>query len=284
MTAAEWGLAEAVRRRVAAGQPVAAHCDAWGYTPLHLAAQHGHLDVVRELLGAGAAVDARACGATPLHRACYSGHLAVAEELVRAGASLRTPDTTGAGREDLPVHKAARQGHRATVELLLALEPALAHARNAERDSCAVLLARAEALAAQENGAAQEHGPGEHAEPCRGRDASRERGGEDDPGASGGEDNPGASGGEDDPGASSAKDETAPEAAIGPELTQGAAARGAGPGPAQVQVPAAPRLGCDCPLCGHRVLRMSRLPCCGRLACRPCFLARRASQPCPLCT
>jgi hypothetical protein len=274
---------------------VAAHCDAWGYTPLHLAAQHGHLAVVRELLRAGAAVDARACGATPLHRACYSGHLAVAEELVRAGASLRTPDTTGAGREDLPVHKAARQGHRATVELLLALEPALAHARNADRDLCADLLARAEALAAQENGAgehadaraaaAQERGPGEHAEPCRGRDASRERGGEDDPGASGGENEPGASGGENaPPGASSTKNETAPEAAIRPEPTQGAAAREAGPGPAQVQAAATPRLGCDCPLCGHRVVRMSRLPCCGRLACRPCFLARRASQPCALCT
>ncbi len=265
MTAAEWGLAETVRRRVAAGQPVATHCDAWGYTPLHLAAQHGHLDVVRELLRAGAAVDARACGATPLHRACYAGHLAVIEELVRAGASLHAQDTTGAGREDLPVHKAARQGHRATVDLLLGKEPALAHARNADRDSCADLLARAQALAV-------EPAPVSEAQPCHRGEAHARRG--------------------DEPRASKIAAELAdravssavPEAAPVPELSPGAGEQQRPDArPAPVREAAAPRLGIDCPLCGHCVVRMSRLPCCGRLACRPCFLARRACEPCPLC-
>ena len=93
--------------------------DEYGYTPLHLAAQAGHLSIVRRLLRAGAAVDAAGCGATPLHRAAYNGLTDVCAALLSAGASVTAVDTSA---DDLrtPLHKAASGGHAATVALLLA--------------------------------------------------------------------------------------------------------------------------------------------------------------------
>ena len=54
--------------------------------------------------------------ATPLHLAAQGGHLAVAEALLAAGADLAL--ATGAGQT--PLHKAAFEGHDAVAELLLA--------------------------------------------------------------------------------------------------------------------------------------------------------------------
>ena len=62
-----------------------------GTTPLYVAAQQGHLKVVRALVEANATVDQAAeNGATPLSVATMQSHLEVAQVLVDAGATLDT--------------------------------------------------------------------------------------------------------------------------------------------------------------------------------------------------
>ncbi|KAE8392553.1 ankyrin repeat-containing domain protein [Aspergillus alliaceus] len=64
--------------------------DSRGHTPLHIAAQHGHLGVVRLLL-ATEQIDVNARdhnGSTPLHMASEKGHVDVVQLLVAHGARL----------------------------------------------------------------------------------------------------------------------------------------------------------------------------------------------------
>ena len=58
-----------------------------GFSPLHIAAQEGHLSVVKRLVGgAGAKVDVlNRDRDTPLYWAAYNGHTEVVQYLVRAG-------------------------------------------------------------------------------------------------------------------------------------------------------------------------------------------------------
>ena len=56
-------------------------------SPLYIAAQNGHLDVVRHLVEVGADKDqAQNSGATPLYIAAENGHLDVVRLLVEVGA------------------------------------------------------------------------------------------------------------------------------------------------------------------------------------------------------
>ena len=64
-------------------------------TPLHVAAQNGHLDVVRLLVAAGATVNAAMSshgilGITPLHLAVEAGHLDVMDVLIEAGCNVHS--------------------------------------------------------------------------------------------------------------------------------------------------------------------------------------------------
>ncbi len=81
---------EVVRELLARGAAVDAVEDA-GCTPLYIASQNGHLEVVCELLARGALPGVAATnGATALSRATANGHAAIAQ-LLRAAAGAAPP-------------------------------------------------------------------------------------------------------------------------------------------------------------------------------------------------
>ncbi len=88
-----------------------------GLTPLHLAAQHGHLKLARFLIDHGASVDARdLMGATPLHRAIYEGHTHVVRLLLDRGANVHARDNEGNAPLDAAINPISKGE---TVNLLL---------------------------------------------------------------------------------------------------------------------------------------------------------------------
>ncbi|GMY33649.1 Transmembrane protein [Fagus crenata] len=76
-----------------------------GVTPLHLAAEGGHLEVMDELLERGANIDARtkgACGWTPLHSAAKERRKEAVKFLIENGAFLA--DDINDSRFNPPLH------------------------------------------------------------------------------------------------------------------------------------------------------------------------------------
>ena len=87
-----------------------------GTQPLHLACQNGHLQVVKELIKAGADPQAEAeYKRTPLHLACQNGHLQVVKELIEAGANPQAE----AEYKLTPLHLACQNGHLEVVKELI---------------------------------------------------------------------------------------------------------------------------------------------------------------------
>lgn len=71
--------------------------------PLHLAAAHGHLDIVLSLIKSKSDINAQnEHGNTPLHYACFWGYQHIAEELVQHGALVSLANKDG----DTPLDKA----------------------------------------------------------------------------------------------------------------------------------------------------------------------------------
>lgn len=81
---------------------------------MHMAARHGHVAVVQQLLSAHAAVGATRgdlFSRTPLDAAATSGRAAVVQRLLAAGAAAGAADSSGS----TPLHEAAQKGHAAAM-------------------------------------------------------------------------------------------------------------------------------------------------------------------------
>ena len=135
------GKTEDVRRYISMGVDVDwPHDDGINMTPLHQAANRGHVAVAELLLAANAQVDLadtaqpdprkadpwkadqypgayydRADGRTPLHWAACNGHVAFVELLVAANAQINHRDSAGT----TPLCYAARNGQLDVVRALL---------------------------------------------------------------------------------------------------------------------------------------------------------------------
>jgi len=89
-----------------------------GYTPLHLAAVHGHMEIAEALVHKQAQVDTTDnLGITPLHSASAGGHANVVKFLMEQGSDIQALTAD----EAKPIHMAASVGHKSVVELLIAL-------------------------------------------------------------------------------------------------------------------------------------------------------------------
>lgn len=116
--ASQQGHLDIVRHLVEHGACIdAAHPN--GSTPLFVASRHGHLDVVCHLVEHGASIDAaqrrdQFSGATPLSIASFFGHLDVVSHLAEHGANLNVR-VNGVP----PLYLASQQGHLDIVRQLL---------------------------------------------------------------------------------------------------------------------------------------------------------------------
>ena len=87
-----------------------------GNTALHVAAEYGHVHLVRFLLEKGINVECEGYyGTTALHRAVTAGHESVVSLLLEEGANVQA--RSGDGKTAL--HRAADAGHKTLVRLLL---------------------------------------------------------------------------------------------------------------------------------------------------------------------
>ncbi len=92
-----------------------------GMTPLSLAAMNGHLEALRALLAAPGGVDVEAVDTTqscwrPLHWASWMDHAAVVRQLLVAGADVNAACKDGRAS----IHLAAHSAHREVLRVLLA--------------------------------------------------------------------------------------------------------------------------------------------------------------------
>ena len=96
--------------------------DERGFTPLHCAAMGGHLEPLRQLLEAGAELEARnismfGVSSTPIHLAAAHGHLDAVRLLVESGADYRLTTRNGS----TACASASQLGHQEIAEFLAEL-------------------------------------------------------------------------------------------------------------------------------------------------------------------
>jgi thiamine pyrophosphate-dependent acetolactate synthase large subunit-like protein len=117
-TAAQTNDIDSITTRIEQNASLASKLDAYGYSALHYAAQHNHIQIVQLLLTKGCPADANSCGATPLHRASYAGSTEACRLLLVAGADVNSIDTSF-NDHGTPLHKAYSGAHVEVVKLLL---------------------------------------------------------------------------------------------------------------------------------------------------------------------
>ena len=114
--AAQFGLSNIVRKLLKFGASLEDAVSLQNSTPLHLAARHGHADVVEVLLEKGASLTALdEDGRTPLHVASKYSQTTVLSLLLAARADCKTPDRFNATALDI----ACENGNHEVVQLLL---------------------------------------------------------------------------------------------------------------------------------------------------------------------
>uniref|UniRef100_G3MKE4 Uncharacterized protein n=1 Tax=Amblyomma maculatum TaxID=34609 RepID=G3MKE4_AMBMU len=108
------GETEEVRQLMTSGAPFTT--DWLGTSPLHMAAQNGHVATAEVLLRAGISRDARTkVDRTPLHVAAQEGHLEVVELLLKHSADIEAKDML----RMTPLHWAVERGHLDVIKCLL---------------------------------------------------------------------------------------------------------------------------------------------------------------------
>ena len=83
--------------------------DSYGDTPLYVACEKGHTEIVTKLLAANANVDLASNSGGTMAIACYNGHLGIVQLLSSYGASRTWPFL--AAPDDTAEHAATRFGH-----------------------------------------------------------------------------------------------------------------------------------------------------------------------------
>lgn len=99
-------------------------CNSDGFTPLHIASMHGHTDMLRLLLDAGAQINAvtRTRGVTPLHLACQNQQTQATKLLLQCGkCNPNIQDSRG----NTALHYASFTRDPRLVELILKHSPVL---------------------------------------------------------------------------------------------------------------------------------------------------------------
>jgi ankyrin repeat protein len=113
------GLVPYVLRQIDAHRDLLDAHSTDGWTPLHLAAFFGHLELAKELLNRGVNVDVRSSNAmrnTPLHAAVAGRKIELMRLLLEKGADASAKQEGGW----TALHAAAQNGDREMVELLIA--------------------------------------------------------------------------------------------------------------------------------------------------------------------
>ncbi|XP_064470978.1 GA-binding protein subunit beta-1-like [Ornithodoros turicata] len=114
LEAAKNGETEEVRQLMTSGAPFTT--DWLGTSPLHMAAQFGHVQTAEVLLRAGISRDARTkVDRTPLHVAAQEGHMDLVELLLKHSADVDAKDML----RMTPLHWAVERGHVNVINCLL---------------------------------------------------------------------------------------------------------------------------------------------------------------------